>query len=210
MYENILEKNKAIESKTYQKLFKSLEIKEFAVFTLESWRCLFLERKAVKNLESVLKSRDNTLLTKVCIIKAMIFPVSHVWMWELNHKEGWASKNWCFWIVKLKKTLECPLNSKKIKPINPKGNQYWIFIGRTDAEAEAPILWPSDVKSQLIGKDPDAGKDWGQKEKEAAGLTASLTQMTWIWINSGRQWRTGKPGMLQSIGSLRVRHNLAT
>ena len=85
-------------------------------------------------------------------------------MWELSHKEGLEQKNWCFWIVVLEKTLENPLESK-IKSINPKGNQPWVFIGKTDAEAEAPICWPPDVRSQLIGKDPDAGKDWGQEEK---------------------------------------------
>ena len=89
-------------------------------------------------------------------------------MWELDHKEGWALKNQFFLIVVLEKNLESPLDSKEMKPVNPKGNQHWILIGRTDAEAEAPVLWPSDVKSQLIGKDPDAGKDWGQEEKGAA------------------------------------------
>ena len=88
-------------------------------------------------------------------------------MWELNHNEGWAPKNWCFRIVALEKTLESPLNCKEIQPVHPKGNQAWILIERTDAEAEAPILWPPDVKNQLIGKDPDAGKDWGQEEKGA-------------------------------------------
>ena len=86
-------------------------------------------------------------------------------MWELDHKGGWAPKNWWFWTVVLEKTLESALDSKEIKAVNPKGNQPWIFIGRTDAEAEAPILWPPDVKNWLIGKDPDAGKDWGQEEK---------------------------------------------
>ena len=86
-------------------------------------------------------------------------------MWELDNKESWASKDWCFWTVVLKKTLESPLDCKEIKPVNPNGNQLWIFIGRTDAKA--PILWPPDSKSQLIGKDPDAGKDWRQKDKEA-------------------------------------------
>ena len=88
-------------------------------------------------------------------------------MWELDHKESWASKSWCFLIVVLEKTLESPLNCKEIKPVNPKGNKPWIFIGRIDAEIKAPILWSSDVKSWLIGKDSDAGKDSGQKEKEA-------------------------------------------
>ena len=93
------------------------------------------------------------------------FSSSHVWMWELDHKESWALKNWCFWIVAWKKTLESPLDCKEIKPVNPKGNQSWIFFGRTDAEAEAPILWPPDGKNWLNGKDPDAGKDWRQEEK---------------------------------------------
>ena len=92
------------------------------------------------------------------------FSSSHVWMWELDYKESWALKNWCFWTVVLKKTLQSPLDNKEMKPVNPKGNQPWIFIGRTDAEAETPILWPPDAKSWLIGKDPDAGKDWRQKK----------------------------------------------
>ena len=86
-------------------------------------------------------------------------------MWELDHNEGWAPKNWCFWMVVLKKALESPLDCKEIQPVHPKGNQSWIFIGRADAEAEAPILWPCHAKNWLIGKDPDAGKDWRQKEK---------------------------------------------
>ena len=93
------------------------------------------------------------------------FSSSHVWMWELDHKEGWVPKNWCFWIVVLQKTLENPLGCKKVNPINSIGNQSWIFFGRTDAEA--PILWPLDEKSRLTGKDPNAGKDWRQKEKGA-------------------------------------------
>ena len=92
------------------------------------------------------------------------FSSSHVWMWELDYKESWTPKNWCFWTVVLEKTLESPLDSKKIKPVNFKGNQPWILFGRADAEAETLILWPPDVKRQLIGKDPHAGKDWGQEE----------------------------------------------
>ena len=93
------------------------------------------------------------------------FSSSHVWMWELDHKESWASKDWCFWTVVLEKTLESPSDCKEIKPVNPKGNQSWIFVERTDAETETPILWPPDVKNWLIGKDPDAGKDWRWEEK---------------------------------------------
>ena len=95
------------------------------------------------------------------------FSSSHVWMWELEHKESWALTNWCFWTVVLEKTLENPLNCKEIKSVNPKGNQLWIFIRRTDGEAEVPILWPPNGKSQLIEKDPDTGEDWRQEEKGA-------------------------------------------
>ena len=107
------------------------------------------------NLDSILKSRDITLLTKVHIIKAIVFLLVMYWMWKLDHKEGGMLKNWCFWTLMLKKTLGSPLDSKEIKPVRPKGNQPWILIGRTDAEAETPILWPPDVKRQLIGKDPE-------------------------------------------------------
>ena len=125
---------------------------------------LLLGRKAMTNLDSILKSRDITFLTKVHVVKAVVFPV-HVCMWELDHKESWAVENWCFWIVLLEKTFESPLDYRGIQPVHLKGNQPWIFIGRTDAEAEPLILWPPDAKSWLIWKDPDAGKDCGQEEK---------------------------------------------
>ena len=128
-------------------------------------RCLFLGRKAMINLDSI-KNRVITLPTKVHIVRSMVdYISSHVQMWKLDHKEGWTPKNWCFQIVVLEKTLVSPLDSKEIRPVNPKENQPWIFIGKTDAEAETPILWPPDAKSWLIGIDPDAGKDWGQEEK---------------------------------------------
>ena len=95
------------------------------------------------------------------------FSSGHVWMWELDCEEGWVLKNWFFWTVVLEKTLESPLDCKEIQPVHPKGDQSWVFIGRTDAEAEALVLWLPDAKSQLIEKDPDAGKDWGQEEKGA-------------------------------------------
>ena len=123
-------------------------------------------------------------------------------MWELDHKEGWALKNRFFETVVLEKTFENPLNFKEIKLVNPTGNQSWIFIGRTDAKDEAPILWPPYVESQLTGKDPDAGKDWRQKEKGATGWDGwitSLSQWTWVWAKSGRYCRTGKLGVLQSM-----------
>ena len=128
-------------------------------------RCLLLGRKAMKNLDRVLKSKDITLLKKFHLVKSYGFSRSHVWMWELDYKESWAPKNLGFQIVMLEKTLESPLHSKDIKPVNPKGNQPWIFNGRTDAEAEAPTLWPPDVKNRLIRKDPDVEKDWRQEEK---------------------------------------------
>ena len=115
------------------------------------------------------------------------FSSSHVWMWELDHEEGWVLKNWWFWMVVLEKTLESPLDSKEIQPVHPKGNQSWILIGRTDAEAETLILWPPDAKSGLIGKDPDAGKDWRREEKGAPeddGYMASSTHWTWVWASS--------------------------
>ena len=136
-------------------------------YSHEMKRCLLLGRKATTNLDSILKSRDITWLTKVQIVKAMVFPVVVYRCESWAIKKTWVLKNWCFWTVVLEKTLGCPLDCKEIKSVNPKGNQSWLFIERTDAEAEAPVLWPHDAKSQLIGKDPDAGKDWGQEEKWA-------------------------------------------
>ena len=129
-------------------------------------RHLLLRRKAMRNLDSLLKSKDITLPTKVLIVKAMDIPVVMYLCESWTKKDGWVSRNWCFWTAVLEKALESPLDCKKIKSANSKGNQPWIFIERTDAEAEAPILWPPDVKSQLIGKDSDAGKNGWQEEKE--------------------------------------------
>ena len=133
-------------------------------------------------------------------------------MWEFDYKESWALNNWCFWIV-MEKAFESPLDCKEIKPANPKGNQHWILIGRTDAEAEAPKLWPPEVKSWLIGTDPDSGKDQeGQKGNRGwdGWMDPSLTQWTWTWANSKRWWGTGRPGMLQLMGLQRIGHNLTT
>ena len=128
-------------------------------------RCLFHGRKAMTNLDSILKSRDITLLTKVCLVKAMTFPVVMLDVTAGQYQEGWVPKNWYFQTVVLEKTLESPLDCKEMKQVNPKRNQSWIFIGRTDAEDEAAILWPPDAKSWRTGKDPDGGKDWEQEEK---------------------------------------------
>ena len=128
-------------------------------------RSLLLGRKVMTNLDSIFKSRDITLPTKGLSSQNYGFSTSHVWMWELDYKESWVLKNWCFWAVVLEKTLESPLDCKEIQPVHPKGNQSWIFTGRTDAEAETLILSPPDEKNWLIWKDPDAGKDWRWEEK---------------------------------------------
>ena len=127
---------------------------------------LLLGRKAMINLDSILKKQRYHFAGKCPYSQTYGFSSSHIWMWEMDNKEGWAPKNWCFQTVVLQKTLVSPLDSKEIKPVNPKENQPWLFIGRTDAEA--PILWPSDVKRWLIGKDSDARKNWRQKENRAA------------------------------------------
>ena len=142
------------------------------------------------------------------------FSSSLVWMWELDYKESWMPKNWCFWTVVLEKTLESPLNCKEIHPVHPKGDQSWVFIGRSDVKLETLILWPPDVKSWLIGKDPDAGSDWGQEEKGTNrgwdGWMASSTQWTWVWVGSGCWWWTGRPGVQWFMGSQRFGHDWGT
>ena len=159
-------------------------------------RRLLLGRKVMTNLDSILKSRDCTLPTKVCLVKALFFFSSHEWMWELDYKESWAPKNWCFWTVVLEETSESPLDSKEIWPVNPKGNQSWIFIGRTDAEAETPILWPSDAKNWLIRKDPDAGKDWRQEK-----WVTEEEMVAWHYQLNGDEFEQA-PGVGEGQGSL--------
>ena len=161
----------------------------------------------------VLKKQRHHFSDKGPYSQSYGFSSSHVWMWELDHKGDWLLKNWCFWIGMMEKTLESPLESKEIKQVNPKGNQSWIFIGRTDANAEIPILWPPAVKNWLIGKDP---RGWKRLKAEEAddrgwdGWMASPTQWTWVWVNSGSWWWTGRPGVLQSMGSQGVRHDWET
>ena len=125
------------------------------------------------------------------------FSSSHVWMWELDHKESWVLKNWCFLTVVLEKTLESPLDCKEIQPVHPKGNQSWIFTGRTDAEAETPLFWPPDAKNWLTGKDPDAGKDWRQEEK---GMTED-EMVGWHHQLDGHEFGWA-PGVGDGQGSL--------
>ena len=172
-------------------------------------RRLLLGRKVMTNRDSILTSRDITLPTKVCLVRAMVFPVV-IWMWELDYKESWVLKNWCFWTVVLEKTLENPSESNETQPINSKGNWSWIFTWRTDAEAETPILWPPGVKNRLTGR------PWCWERLKAGGegddrgrdsWMASPTQWTWVWVSPRSWWWTGKPGTLQSKGLQRVRHD---
>ena len=148
------------------------------------------------NLDSVLKKQRHYLADKFLSSQSYDFSSSHVQMWELDHKEGWVPKNWCFWTVVLEKTLDSPLDCKEIQPVNPKGNKSWIFIGRTDAEAEAPVFWSPFVKSWLTGKDPDDGKDWRQEkgtiEAEMVGWHHQLSNMSlskpWEMVKDREAW----------------------
>ena len=152
---------------------------DFGACHHESRRHLLRGRKAMTNLDNILKAAYY-FANKGPSSQSYGFSISYVWMWELDYKESWAPKNWCFWTVVLEKTLQSPLDCKEIQELHPKGNQSWIFIGRTAAEAETPILWPPDAKNWLIGKDPDAGKDWRWEEK---GTTENEMVGWHHWIN---------------------------
>ena len=149
--------------KQWQTIFLVSKITADGDCSHEIKRKLHLGRKSMTNLGSILKIRDITFPTNICTVKAMFFPV--IMYGELEHKESSTPKNRCFWTVVLEKSPERPLDCKDIKPVNPKVNQSWIFIGRTDANARAPILWPFDAKNWLIGKDPDAGKYWRGRQR---------------------------------------------
>ena len=152
--------------------------------------------KQLSSSRQCIKKQRHYFADKGLSDQSYCFSSSHVWMWELDYKEGWALKNWCFWTVVLEKTLESPLDCKEIKPVNPKRNQSWIFIGRTDAEAETPTLWPPDAKKWLIGKDPDAGKDWRQKK----GMTEN-EMFGWHHQLNGHEFKQ-VPGVGDRQGSL--------
>ena len=161
---------------------------------LASWK------KSYDKPRQHVKKQSHLFTSRSLYSQSYGFSSSLIQMWELDHKEGLVPKNWSFLTMLLEKTLGSPLDSKEIKPINPKGNPPWIFIGRMDTED--PILyWPPDMKSQLTEKDSDARKDWGQEKKRATNVwVAQSTQWTWVWSSSGRQWRSWKPGALQSMG----------
>ena len=149
------------------------------------------------NLDSILKSRDITLPTKVRPVKAMFFSISHVWIWGLGYKESWAPKNWCFWTVVLEKTLESPLGSKEVQPVHSEGDRSWVFFGKNDAKVETPIFLLPHAKSWLIGKDSDAGRDWGQEEK---GMTED-EMAGWHHQFNGREFEW-TPGVGDGQGGL--------
>ena len=166
------------------------------------------------NLDSILKSRDITLPTKVHL--AMVhngygFSSGHVWMWELDYKESWAQKNWCFWTMVLEKTLESSLDCKEIQPVHPKGDQSWVFIGRTDAKAETLATWCEELthwKRLWCWEGLGAGGEGDNRGWD--GWMASPIRWTWVWMDSGSWWWTGRPGVLQFMGSQRVGHDWAS
>ena len=174
-------------------------------------RRLLLGKKIMTNLHSIFKSRDITLPTKSPSNQDHGFSSGHVWMWELDYKESWAPKNWYFWTVVLEKTLESPLDCKDIQPVHPKGDQSWVFIGRTDAEAETLATWCEELthlKRPWCWERLKAGGEGDDKGWD--GWMASSTWSTWVWVSSGSWWWTRKPGMLHSMGSQRVRHDWMT
>ena len=171
------------------------------------------EYKTLDQPRQHIKKQRHYFANKAPYSQSYGFSSNQVWMQELQHKESRAPKNWWFWTVVLRKTLQNPLDSKEIPLVNPKGNRSWIFIGRTEAEAKALVLWPTDAKNWLIGKDPDAGTTevWGERDnREWDGWLASPTWWTWVWAISGSWWWTGKPDVLQSMGLQRVQHNWVT
>ena len=210
-----------------ERLFSSIQSLSCVWLFATPWTAACQASLSITNSQSLLKLMsieaempfNHLILCRPLLLSPSIFPSiwgfsnSHVWMWELDYKQSWARKNWCFWTVVLEKTLENPLDCKDIQPVHPKGNQSWIFIGRADAEAETPILWPPDVKNWLTEKTVMLGKIEGKRRRgwqRMDGWMASPTQWTWVWLHSRSWWWTGRPSVLQSMGSQRVGHDWAT
>ena len=187
-----------------QRMWKPVSKWKIQIFSKEIWMLtnrnlkIFYNRKDYNSGER----QRHYFVNKGQSSQGYDFSSNHVWMWELDYKESWALKNWCFWTAVLEKSLESPLDCKEIQPVHPKGDQSWVFIGRTDVKAETPILWPPDVKSWLTGKDPDAGKDWMQEEK---GMTEDEMVERHHWLNGhGFGWTPevgDGQGGLESCGS---------
>ena len=188
--------------KQWQTLYSGSKITADSDCIHEIKRCLLLGRKAMTTLDRILKSRD-LIDQQRSVYSVIFFSSSHVWMWELDHEESWAPKNLCSLTLVLEKTLESPLDCRAFNPVNPKGNMPWMFTGRTDVEAENPVLWPPDVKNWLTRKDFDTGKDWRQEEK-------GTTEDEMVGLHHLPDGRTGKPSMLQSMGSQRAGHDWMT
>ena len=171
--------------------FTFLESKSHCRWALQPWNLKTLTpwKKSYDQTRQHIKKQRHYFVNKGPSSQGYGFSSGHVWMWQLDYKESWALKNWCFWTLVVEKTLESPLDCKEIQLVYLKGNQYWIFIGRTDAEGEMPILWPPDAKSWLIWKDPNAGKDWGQEEK---GMIEDEMVGWPHWLNEhGFGWTAG-------------------
>ena len=199
--------------KQWETIFLGSKITADGDWSHEIKRCLLLGRKVMTNLDSILKGRDITLPTKVRLVKAMVFPVVMYGVWELDYKESWVPRNWCFWTVVLEKVLESPLDCKEIKPVNPKGNQSWIKWKDWCWSWNSNTLatWCKELthwKRPWCWERLTAGRE--RDDRGWDGWMASPTQRTWVWVDSGSWWWTGRPGMLQSMGSQRVRHDWAT
>ena len=196
------------EWKQCQTIFWGSKITADGDCSYEIKRPLLLGRKVMTNLDSIIKSRHYSA-NKSTFSQSYDFSDSHVWMWEMDYKENWAQKNWCFWTVVLDKILESPLDCEQIQPVHPKGDQSWMFTGGTDVEVEGHL-----TGSWLIWKDPDAGKRLKMEGKVDDrgwdGWMASPTPWPWVWVGSGSWWWIGRPGMLWFMGSQGVRHNWAT
>ena len=172
------------------------------------WSAVKTNKQTNKQTKSH-KTKKMSLYLEGSSSQSFSFSSSHVWVWNLGHKESLMLKNWCFWTVVLEKTLESPLDFKEIQQVHPKGAQSWVFIGRTDVEVETPILWPLMQSADSFEKTLMLGKIEGRSRRGHRGWDgwmASPTQWTWVWVDSGSWWWTGRPDMLQFVGSQRVRH----